>query len=233
MRGIMFIEALYRQTLIGNKTMTRRDGGLDVVNEHPDNFQVKIIKDNNWSTVFDDWMAGKSLAPETKLEFTSINGTGNPIILKPKYKLGEVLFLKEPYWIDPIDQEVYYKFKANFNTDSIEWKNKMFMAAKYGRTFVKVTGIKCERLLDISSDNCIAEGIESVSGDGWFGWKDYQSQGNFCKKAKDSFLSVYRFANKIKRIPGEDPKNIWVWAYTYELLPYKSLSEYKMRPNGN
>ncbi len=232
MRGIMFIEPLYRQTTAGLKWMTRRSSGLEPVNENPDGFTAKIIKDNNWSTVFDDWMAGRSFAPEAKFEFTPVDNENGKLVLKPHYKFGEVLYLKEPYFLDPGTTDIFYKFEVVFPTNHVQWKNKMFMAAEHGRTFVRITGIKCERLLDISSDDCIAEGIEQVSGDGFVGWKDYLTPGSFFKSAQHSFFSLYQFANKAKK--GTNPKNIWVWAYTYEKLPYFSLSDYFNRhPDSN
>ena len=94
------------------------------------------------------------------------------------------------------------------------------MPAKAAREFIRITGIKCERLLDISNEDCIAEGIDVYPSHIIGGikyttapYKDYLSDYAFWEP-KPSFISLYKFANKVKEVP-----NLWVWAYTFEYLP--------------
>jgi hypothetical protein len=86
------------------------------------------------------------------------------------------------------------------------------MPANRARAFIKITGIRCERLLDISDEDCFAEGIEKVEH-GYY--KDYVF-GKWFDKPKDSFITLYQKANKHTR---HTPLiNLWVFAYTFVYL---------------
>jgi len=93
------------------------------------------------------------------------------------YKIGEVLYLKEPYHIfdeegDVCPYKCLYKYgKEDFLTQEEHnavvteilklkaWKNKLFIPESAARYFIKITGVRKERLQDISDEDCIAEGI--------------------------------------------------------------------------
>ncbi|MCW3111337.1 MAG: hypothetical protein JWQ09_5843 [Segetibacter sp.] len=211
MRGLLAIEPLYHQIVAGNKTQTRRSGGLEVVNKNPDEWVLngrflsikEIVREIN-----EDKLAA--------CDYLFENTVGTKVWCKPRYKVGEVLYLKEPIFIEydtvhTDSKRILYKFDNKHHRIS-KWSNKLFMPASAARAFVRITGIKCERLLDISDEDCIAEGIELV--DGYY--KYYQvvhEHGNFTKSPKQSFLTLYTFANKAKTID-----NIWVWVYTFEYL---------------
>ncbi|MDR2207149.1 MAG: hypothetical protein LBE36_13455 [Flavobacteriaceae bacterium] len=80
-----------------------------------------------------------------------------------RYKVGEILYLKEPYSLDTIafDGKVTYKFdNPNERTVSngFKWENKLFMPAKYARYFIEITAVRCERLQEISDEDIVKEG---------------------------------------------------------------------------
>lgn len=203
MRGILMIEPLYHQVVKELKTQTRRSGGLDEVNEKPDNWEITgHTGDDNEIEVID---------------FCDYRDTLRNIYLKPRYKIGEVLYVKEPH----IGKNGHYSYQFDLKADSLlrrcigentRWKNKMFMPASAARLFVQITGIRCERLLDISDKDCIAEGIEHDPMDG-VRYVDYQNAQKVCN-AKESFLSLYRFANKLNS--KKEIKNLWVWVYDFK-----------------
>jgi hypothetical protein len=203
MRGLLAIEPLYHQIVKGNKTQTRRSGGLDVVNENPDDWEI---------TGYTGEMGGDLI----EVDFCDYMGSQRNIYLKPRYRIGEVLYLKEPYCMDNFGMagKPYYKYDDP-HPSVIKWKNKLFMPTSAARAFVKITSIKCERLLDISDEDCITEGITNM---GYHGWKNYLSKsGNeYELTSKESFLSLFKFANKMK--PSAVIPNLWVWAYTFEYL---------------
>lgn len=84
------------------------------------------------------------------------------IAIKPRYKVWEKLYLKEPYYIDN-DGFTYYKYNPHVIMDyePKKWYNKLFMPAKYARYFIQIEGVRCERLQDISYKDCFKEGIKS------------------------------------------------------------------------
>lgn len=61
---------------------------------------------------------------------------------------------------------IIYKADGEFNWSSAndrkekQWRSSMLMPNEIGRTFLKVTGFKVERLQDISREDAIAEGIQ-------------------------------------------------------------------------
>jgi hypothetical protein len=81
----------------------------------------------------------------------------NGDVILPRYKPGETLYLKEPYH-NPDGFPVTYKYDG-FYRDKINWQNKLFMPAKYAHYFIEITGVRCERLQDISESDCRKEGI--------------------------------------------------------------------------
>jgi hypothetical protein len=235
MRGILMIEPLYHQTIAGNKTQTRRSGGLEEVNKNPDGWVTvgSLISYPNGQ------LNGniEELTFETKEHIISGEVAGKVrATCKPRYKVGEVLYIKEPTSVrfvkETNDWEVIYKFgktEIGWPTQSGKyvvpelhglehplWGNKLFMPASRARAFIRITGIKCERLLDISDEDCIAEGIVKWMESKY--WKDYIKPmpmcfSNWYTSPKDSFISLYKFASKVKEVP-----NLWVWAYTFKYL---------------
>lgn len=220
MRGLLVIEPLYHQIIAGNKTQTRRSGGLDKVNG----------SEYLWEITGSEAITQAYPIPYKgiiELTFTTIEHiphgdmAGNHTeICKPRYKPGEVLYLKEPIIL--MGGEPVYKFDLHQGDEKrtvIKWSNKLFMATKDARAFIRITNIKCERLLDISDEDCIAEGIERAdSFYESFGckFKNYISEPDFVTP-KGSFISLFKFANKMKS--NAYTGNPWVWVYDFEYLP--------------
>lgn len=74
-----------------------------------------------------------------------------------RYKVGETLYLKEPYFVNE-DGSVDYKFDNK--TKHERWKNKLFMPEKYARHFIRIKDKRKENLQDISYPECLNEGIK-------------------------------------------------------------------------
>lgn len=231
MRGILMIEALYNQTIKGLKTQTRRSSGLEQVNGCDATKTKPAIIANP-----DDW--------NLDVDFTSVgwfrfkNGIGLRVTAKPRYRVGEVMYLKEPvstrkYLIghtkeNGLISETWgnlYKYSGKENHGITKegmimphiidkWSNKLFMPASAARAFIKITGIRCERLFDISEQDCVAEGIEHYQYEGWENYNTkHNPQTHSFGSPKNSFFSLYKFANKVKEV-----QNIWVWVYEFEYL---------------
>lgn len=224
MRGLLMVECLYHQTTKGFKTMTRRSGGLDAVNgckatkkkpaivTDPDKwFMIEERRDGSFH--FEEKPTGKW---KPLLDYR---------ICKPRYRVGEVLFLKEPYGEFKVGNTTlynYYFVACDAVKKVVKWKNKLFMPAAAARAYIRITGIECERLLDISDQDCISEGIE-LFYDGENSKPAYKNYSTdkyadaIFFKPKESFISLYKFANKMK--PGAEIPNLWVFCYSFEYLP--------------
>jgi hypothetical protein len=137
MKGINFIEPLFRKVVSGGKTQTRRiivsrTGFFNVIGK---NGFVKEV----WQCDADGWN-GEDLIP-----------------VRPRYKPGETLYLKEPYAV--LDDMILYRYGSNGESTVDTWQNKLFMPGKYARYFIEITGVRAERLQEISDEDCMKEGI--------------------------------------------------------------------------
>ncbi len=87
-----------------------------------------------------------------------------------RYKVGEVVAVAQRYSTiaaghPDVDTFLLYVAKAHkipleIVQDLAGWNNKMFTKAELMPHRIRITGIKCERLQDISDEDCIKEGLE-------------------------------------------------------------------------
>lgn len=154
MKPILFNTEMVRAILDGRKTVTRR-----------------IIKPQPWDTVFCN---GHEFIPDN---FGGCKPTGFICrkcglgVCPPhcKYPVGEAFF--RPYcWPDDIlyVRETWaksmagtYMYKATDNPIIIDrWHPSIHMPKEAARLFLRVTGVRVERLQDIDDDGVVAEGLK-------------------------------------------------------------------------
>ena len=159
--------------------------------------------------------------------------------IRPKYKVGETVYLKEPY-AETCDEYgtpiIAYKFGGKprlklpdslgceMDTDWCidnypacgEWKNKLFMPESAARHFVEITAVRAERLQDISEEDCFKEGIEEVI---WRG-KILKSSKHYFNSYESYDTPIEAYAELIDRINGNGiwERNPWVWVYDFKLV---------------
>lgn len=207
MKGICFIEPLHGKTVKKIKVQTRR-----LVVSRTGFFQVcskNGVVTNIWQTDANEW-TGENLIP-----------------VKSRYKVGDVLYLKEPYCIgvngcDTLPSLIYYKYNEkdmSFLTrtgliNDIKWKNKLFMPEWCARHFIKITSVHAERLQNISNEDCIREGIVF---DGALYINGFDKIQYLEPRAAYKAL--------INSINGKNTwdNNPWVWVYDYELVDRKEV----------
>lgn len=78
----------------------------------------------------------------------------NEIVAKSHYKIGEVLAVAQRYEDIPMEPSI-----RTILCKHPGWNNKMFVTAKTMPHQIMITNIRCERLQDISTDDCMKEGI--------------------------------------------------------------------------
>lgn len=142
MKKIMFNDqyGLTEAVLDGRKTQTRR-----IAYEKP----FKHIRSCGFCTEGKD--KGK----------LAIND-GNEIVAKSTYKIGEIVAVAQRYNDIPFNNEIFKGAGL-----SIGWGNKMFVKSDLMPHQIKITNIRCERLQDISTDDCMKEGIFCSHIDGF------------------------------------------------------------------
>ena len=134
MKKIMFNDqyGLTQAVLDGRKTQTRR-----IAYEEP--FR------RNFNCGF--CMEGKDKGKLT------IND-GNEIVAKSHYKIGEVLAVAQRYEDIPMEPSI-----RTILCKHPGWNNKMFVTAKAMPHQIKIINIRVQHLQDISTDDCMKEGI--------------------------------------------------------------------------
>ena len=106
----------------------------------------------------------------------SIND-GNEIVAKSTYKIGEVVAVAQRYCDIPFANDIFIRAVP------IGWSNKMFVKSSLMPHQIKITNIRVERLQDISTDDCMKEGIFCSHIDGIDDAYSYDATNNsFVKK---------------------------------------------------
>lgn len=193
MKKIMFNDkyGLTQAVLDGRKTMTRR-----------------ISEDQIRNSIF------------CKSGYESIHGYE----IKPKYKVGEVVAIAQSY----MDVDRFHRKGKNAAyleyLDSIlpelklypGWGNKMFVKADLMPHHIKITGIKVERLQDISDEDCLKEGIFEWDA----GQKDIPFYSFSYADIPDYFTPRDAFADLIDEVSGKGvfQSNPYVFAYEFVLV---------------
>lgn len=146
---------------------------------------------------------------------------------KCRYKVGEVVAVAQSY------EQVYRQ--GNLDADdaiiaSLKYdpgmSNKMYVKADLMPHQIRITGIRCERLQDISDADCLKEGIfvnEYFGKDGkchHYGFDGFFNgrEGWFAKGWYDTPRAA--FASLIDKVSGRGTwkRNPWVVVYEFELV---------------
>lgn len=150
-----------------------------------------------------------------------------------RYKVGEIVAVAQNYFSTYDESKwengIWYNEFADGSdiTNHAGWINKMFVKAEYMPHQIRITGIRCERLQDISDEDCMKEGVVG-------GIIGYYVPGIQCKDwSKESYVDTEdgrtwklfptpreAFAALIDKISGRGTweSNPWVVVYEFELV---------------
>lgn len=209
MKKIMFNDR-YRLTqavIKERKTMTRRM----VCKPHYDD-----VFDNSTDRFNKGW-----------IDHIELIGYKRAYAYKPKYKVGEIVAVAQSY------ETVFYDYRYGLPIDTdpqcggIGFKNKMYVKAEYMPHQIRITGVRAERLQDITDEDCLREGV-CGEGIGFF------VPGIKCRDwSKESHVDTEdgmtwklfptrraAFASLIDKVSvkGTWERNPWVWAYEFEFV---------------
>lgn len=144
----------------------------------------------------------------------------------PYGRPGDRLWVRETHmnwWkLDPANPEGPRLFShvAAFAADGYElepgerWIPSIHMLRAASRILLEITGVRVERLQDISDADARAEGIECMAGDPECGYRNYldQSGKDWTLSPRESFRSLWESINS----PASWAKNPWVWVVEFE-----------------
>ena len=148
---------------------------------------------------------------------------GENIIVKLRYKVGEVVAVAQSYEQIGANPQHYISRPDIDGYQIISmcpgWRNKMFVRAELMPHQIRITGIKCEQLQSISDDDCFREGII----ESWYESTDTTTYG-FADEKKATAVEFdtprEAFASLIDRVSGKGTwaSNPWVVVYEFELV---------------
>jgi len=97
-------------------------------------------------------------------------GTGERITMRPRYQVGETVYIKETLFRHPYLNEAGYildgtpVFINQTIGDCLKWRwtrdilSAMFMPKEAARYFITITGVEAKRLQDLTEEDAQAEG---------------------------------------------------------------------------
>lgn len=209
-KPILFSSPMVRAIIAGRKTQTRR-----------------IV---NWATVtskyqsrgcfgVDGYDTVNDRAIERKPWRDGAHIAGH---LKAPYRAGDVLWVREK-WCEHMDNGAVFYAADNWPAEAgMKWKPSIHMPYTACRLWLEVTGVKIERVQDISEADAQAEGVQTerdhYGGDvplkvhGSVAWHRYDSEACAAVSAQHSFQTLWESING----PDSWAANPWVWVYEFK-----------------
>ena len=134
-------------------------------------------------------------------------------VYRPPYQIGDVLWVRET-WAHPSDTEVKagasptaYIYKADVPLLSCaydHWRSPYHMPREAARIFLRVTGVRVERLQEISGEDIRAEGVLGT---------------HFQAPTRGAFVNVWNHTIKPAELPAYGwEANPWVWVIAFERI---------------
>ena len=223
MKPILFNTEMVRAILDGRKTVTRRV--IDV----PQGFKFL-----GWNMDSGDHIQ------YGECTFISDNGI-TQIIRKPKYKINDVLYVRETFFKSKY-KEFYYMADNKWTTlknlgISFKWKPSIHMPKEAARIFLRVTNVRVERLQDITEEQAMLEGVPcfdrypinkkycpTCKGFGLIGGYDNNTLGFVEKECEDCNTGIKRFSH----LWNSTIKKSNMDKYRWEVNPYVFVYEFEM-----
>lgn len=203
MQKIMFNDryGLTDAVIEGRKTMTRR-----------------LIPDEFFGLTWDT--RGNTLVYENEYgDFIDVR-----LSKYTRYKVGEIVAVAQNYFSTYDESKwengIWYNEFADGSdiTNHAGWLNKMLVKAEYMPHQIRITGIHCERLQDISDAECLKEGVRvefARNGSPMYYYFD-------TKRWREVWFDTPReaFAALIDKVSGRGTwaSNPWVVVYEFELV---------------
>lgn len=209
---MLFSTPMVQAILDSRKTQTRRiiklrDGSLPEC----ESISYEIEVDNQG-----EWKQGK---PDKVMDFSKTFPYWQE--LKPKYKVGDVLWVRETWQQRSEDAikmgfaKYYYKAGWEGCTEA-GWKPNIHMPKTAARHFLKIKSITVEKLQDITEADAVAEGVEFLKDESklFCGYRNYTDKSMRYSRAIDSFKSLWESINGIASLKA----NPFVWVIEFERI---------------
>lgn len=222
MKPILFNTEMVRAILDGRKSVTRR-----VIKPQP-KMQLSYIcmghRHGKWTYPPPNCVE-QSGWPEKYRRIDKLTAEDCNRYWTPPCHTDDILYVREAWngnWSD------HYIYKADGGSakaagygEEPKWNPSIHMPKEAARLFLRVTGVRVERLQDISEEDAISEGIEkrSVPVINASGVLEYRIPGtnSVCISGRGAFSNLWNSTIKMDKLPvhGWDA-NPWVWVIKFE-----------------
>ena len=209
-KPILFSTPMVEAIVAGRKTQTRRIAKIDGIAKDGRFFKYKDVE------IFNK-------------DFTTTTITNKYVDeVKPKYSVGDILWVREKWRHNDIPTGFPYHHYADdtiyTDRDNEKWKPSLFMPKQACRLFLKITSVGVEKLQDISHEDAKAEGIEYIDIEEPFtmGYKLYGKHRipDLLGRKAVTGTSIESYQTLWESINGQKSwdENPYVWVISFELL---------------
>lgn len=225
-------------SMAGNKNQTRRLDGLEKVNENPDWYSYPKLMDGMLRMIKKTYRVTTRILevpafPSGTWLFYGKQGTpaaGQTVAVQQWHHAvpGDSIWIRETFNWQEDDRDGYndgWVYRAGHPyPDEWKWKPSLHMPYNACRLEYPIVSIRPERLMNISWDDSVNEGIEDTGlVSGLRTWRNYMKlagdDGSVWLDPISSFQSLWQ------SVYGEEAtgRNPWVWRIEYD--PSKNLKE--------
>lgn len=200
-RPILFSAPMVRAILAGRKSQTRR-----VVKPTMTAPRVAPLYMKPW-VIDGEWQEDDQGLPCWAGEHPDYP-TGEKWFSCPYGKPGDQLWVRETWhlWGPPERQILEYRADCS-DPDQYTWKPSIHMPRKYSRITLDITGVRVERLQDISEADAQAEGVApTAAGNGY----------PFAMPARMNFVDLWDGLNAARGYGWAE--NPWVWVISFRRI---------------
>lgn len=206
MKPILFNTEMVRAILEGRKTVTRR-----VV-------KFQLGRNPKWTGYVVDGL-------------TLYNGRNEPCNVPAPYKVNDILYVRETWhkYIKRVGEgeqcrlQEFYGYKASVanSEDANEpWKPSIHMPKEAARIFLKVTGVRVERLQDICTRGTLQAHVTNITREGLL----FQNVMENYQKLIDDFKQLWDSTIKKDQLNNYGwYANPYVWVIEFERVDLDSL----------
>jgi len=206
----LFSTPMVQAILEDRKTMTRRTTGLEIINGHPDLYYLSGVINGTNSFVFK----------------MTVNVMEIPdIYITSRYQVGDHIWVREKFETETDGTVKFYagNIEVEHNTayrQLTKWKTSIRMPKEAARIWLECTRVRCERLMDITEDDAIAEGV-SEFGSLTKRYVDYCPENHYTKdELKSGYVfettAVYSFLTLWESMNGIESVRLNPWVFIYE-----------------
>ena len=208
-RPILFSGEMVRAILDGRKTQTRRVVKLPehVVARgiHP-RMDEWVSKGNRYTTGSGQYQGGNPLYTGDQppgLLVTCLDDTCQRVPC-PYGQPGDRLYVRETWhkifeWPEGHNERLLYRADGHDLPPGHRWKPSIHMPKRFSRIWLEVTGVRVERVQDITEEDAVAEGV--------------QMNGPAALTDRTSFAHLWDSINARRGYSWES--NCWVWVVEF------------------